>query len=613
MNAYGTLNSNAAVVTDTRTPSDSTATSDANSTGRKDLRSLVAMQKKSSLEASTKRLSSLRKSGSSSVRNLNSFLEDGRNLKVDDFNSTHRETNRLSIPKAVDRTITNNSSDSKALSADGSMGHSEYSYDVDYSLHSAVQVPITSPDAQHFPGGVSNGDKQGDDKFADAESDRFPVFSPKLNQSNSELKVHRKADSAASTQENLSKFIQKPNYKAARCSLLANSNYEMPEESKSGKKLNLTPEKKRASLVKPIIEGAPNDGVSIFDDPVEDETILDGRISSNLDRENTTIFDDVNALPELEEIATKDLVNMRKQRASMLTIENHFPSKSAFDSPAQNVNINYASYLKDSNAPPVPPLPQLKETSPTNSTFSTSKPSQQTPLSSIKNRITSSLRKSSDSTPLIDLSPKDPTFGDRKGSDGAGSQTAEAQKLKTKKKLQNLDDDSSPTTATVPPNGDSKHGPGKPNWFKRFFDNFKLNGNGANNNKFSSAQSPTSPTSPTESHKKKRRGGGLFNKKQWYIESDTLMAPEIYGCLQSAFLEEPNLTVTNQQRNVFFTCVLKDSKRSSFTVELENYEGSEFGFTGCSLKVSKLSGSSKVIKRCAETIEETVRSLENGM
>ncbi|GME82759.1 unnamed protein product [Ambrosiozyma monospora] len=346
MNAYGTLNSTAAVVTD------STTTSEVNSTGRKDLRSLVAMQKKSSLEASTKRLSSLRKSGSSSVRNLNSFLEDGRNMKVDDFNSTHRETNRLSIPKAVDRTITNNSSDSKTLGTDRSMAHSEYSYDVDYSLHSAVQVPISSPNAQHFPGGVSNGDKESDDKFADAESDRFPAFSPKLNQSNSELKVHRKADSAASTQENLSKFIQKPNYKAARCSLLANSNYEMPEESKSGKKLNLTPEKKRASLVKPIIEGAPNDGVSIFDDPVEDDTIPDGRMSSNLDRENTTIFDDVNALPELEEIPTKDLVNMRKQRASMVTIENHFPGKTAFDSPSQNVNINYAAYLKDSNAPP---------------------------------------------------------------------------------------------------------------------------------------------------------------------------------------------------------------------------------------------------------------------
>ncbi|GME93854.1 unnamed protein product [Ambrosiozyma monospora] len=305
---------------------------------------------------------------------------------------------------------------------------------------------------------------------------------------------------------------------------------------------------------------------------------------------------------------------MRKQRASMVTIENHFPGKTAFDSPSQNVNINYAAYLKDSNAPPVPPLPQLKETSPTNSTFSNTKPSQQTPLSSIKNRITSSLRKSSDSTVLIDLSPKDPTFGDRKGSEGSVLQTAEAQKLKTKMKLQNLDDNS-PTTAsaTVPQNGDSKHGPGKPNWFKRFFDNFKFNSNGANGNRFSSAQSPTSPTSPTESHKKKRRGGGLFNKKQWYIESDTLMAPEIYSCLQTAFLEEPNLTVTSQQRDAFFRCVLKDSKRSIFTVELENYEGSEFGFTGCSLKVSKVSGSSKVVKKCAETIEETVRSLENGM
>ncbi|KAG7706836.1 hypothetical protein KL914_002720 [Ogataea haglerorum] len=212
-------------------------------------------------------------SSHSSVRNLSSYLDPRNDIRLTDYNKRSRKeippSRKLPPNLATPKT--------KSHKADVSVDESLISYDNSYSLHSAIQIPILTPKEEQFK--ISPLDQ---DKFADADSEQNAKFVS--SQSNrSIIKTHRKVESATSQDSQLNKFVQQP-FPTIRCSLLANSNYEMPpEDAHQRKRMTLTPEKTKK--IETVFEEPTR--VSVFDDPEVEQPLVV--------RDETTIFDDETA------------------------------------------------------------------------------------------------------------------------------------------------------------------------------------------------------------------------------------------------------------------------------------------------------------------------------
>ncbi|KAG7888530.1 hypothetical protein KL936_003742 [Ogataea polymorpha] len=209
-------------------------------------------------------------SSHSSIRNLSSYLDPQNDISLNDYNKRSKKEKPPSRKLPPHLTT----AEAKTHKADVSVDESLISYDNSYSLHSAIQIPILTPQEEEF-----KIQPLEQDKFADADSEKNAKFVS--SQSNcSIIKTHRKVESATSQDSQLNKFVQQP-FPTIRCSLLANSNYDMPpEEAHQRKRMTLTPEKTKK--IETVVEEPAR--ASVFADPeVELPLVV---------RDETTIFDD---------------------------------------------------------------------------------------------------------------------------------------------------------------------------------------------------------------------------------------------------------------------------------------------------------------------------------
>ncbi|KAH3661538.1 hypothetical protein OGAPHI_006386 [Ogataea philodendri] len=207
----------------------------------------------------------------SSSKNLSSYLSPLNDISMNDYNKKTRTeaphyTKLLPAKRSPNR--------HKTHKPDVSVDESIVSYANSYSLHSAIQIPILTPMDEKFKVHPFE-----EDKFADAENENgSKIISSQSNQSI--LRPHRIAESAPSHDSHLNKFVQQP-FPTIRCSLMANSNYDMPpEDGTNRKRMTLTPEK--AKKIETVKEEPAR--ASIFADPqIEQPFIV---------HDETTIFDD---------------------------------------------------------------------------------------------------------------------------------------------------------------------------------------------------------------------------------------------------------------------------------------------------------------------------------
>ncbi|VEU20923.1 DEKNAAC101853 [Brettanomyces naardenensis] len=283
----------------------------------------VSTPRKAKVSSITRSFSGRKSLKSNSTRNLSSFLDSQRTtITLDDYNK--KQTNRqfhLALPE-VDRPISNlttstattgtlrptstlstatESTPYKSQGRGKSFDFSMLDSDISYSVHAAVQVPIQNSSQDQFVR-LRNANTAkshfDEDKFADAdEAVCQKNFIYDANANSSQLKVHRKADSA-STQGSATR------YPTIRCSLLNGSNYDLPEDT--DKQLNLTPEKEKVKVVQ---QWKPQEvSLSVFADPEEDSAD-----SAAPSKQNANIFE--------EENRVDPRVLDRIKRASMFSAE----------------------------------------------------------------------------------------------------------------------------------------------------------------------------------------------------------------------------------------------------------------------------------------------------
>lgn len=182
---------------------------------------------------------------SSSSRNLASLLQTGKTLSISDYNrSQSNKQFHLAVPETSSWRLSRTTGD----------------YNLPFSVHSAMQVPISTTSQVHLA-----------DKYADADEavvQKNLIDDPVVE---SKVKAHRKADSM-STQNS------QP-YPEIRCSVMAGDAYDLPEDG--GRELNLTPEKKERQKQHSVTKRD-----SVFADPDDDAAIVN--------KENVTIFDEEN-------------------------------------------------------------------------------------------------------------------------------------------------------------------------------------------------------------------------------------------------------------------------------------------------------------------------------
>ncbi|QPG73317.1 hypothetical protein FOA43_000627 [Brettanomyces nanus] len=281
----------------------------------------------------TRSFSGMKSLKSNSTRNLKSFLDSQHQMiSLDDFNK--KQSNKqfhLAVPevefpndgevagiRSVSRPVSaitaaaTTCTDPSSLGTPNGKSHQEgksidYSllgYDMSYSVHAAVQVPILNSSNDRFVH-LKNVQSSENDKFADADEAFFQknfIYDSIAN--GSQLKVHRKADSG-STQGS-------PNvYPTIRCSLMNGSNYELPETA--DKRLSLTPEKQKlwkATTNPPRISEEKR--ASLFADPQEDTPPINDE--KEMER-NSTIFNEEENSDRFVLRAIKDTSKARNSTA----------------------------------------------------------------------------------------------------------------------------------------------------------------------------------------------------------------------------------------------------------------------------------------------------------
>ncbi|ODV84614.1 hypothetical protein CANARDRAFT_29140 [[Candida] arabinofermentans NRRL YB-2248] len=493
-----------------------------------------------------------------------------------------------------------------------SFDYSMLDYDVSYSIHEATKVNINTPTEEQFaslPKRLNNNDLDLDnaDKFADA--DEFK--SSKSSNSNmthhshpsGSIKLHKKVEST-STQDSLSLLQQKQKIKQIRCSLLANSNYEMPDDGSDeghGKKLNLTPEKKRISSIQPKNK---IDRSSQFDDP-EDDNDETTENSVSVVRENTTIFDDdTSATTILESEGGAERVDFKKQRASLvMTNDEKKPTPVETHRPH---TYNEMSKMPALSVLP-PPVPMRFQSVPEESYRSAERQSSVSSTNnsrrtSVKSRIISSLgRKECIAGSNVELSPMDPNFTKRES------------KKPEPVRISGVD-------------GVRK----RPNWFRRLFSSGP-----------SIVKTKKLKTKKMNNKKSTLPNGSLFEKfttkrQEYLFESDILTSLDLVDYLKAVMVDrgiDIKLVGKNGGRRTIQCQVASElqshyqaqgSKKKfannsgnlEFKIDCWDYEdaGKEFGFAGCFINVVKVGGKDVggLFDDCARLVEAYVKEFESS-